>query len=150
MKRFLEWLALTNSKGYPIALEDFTVYLQARQSEPCTRGALNRAYEALVLLEEAASVTNEAKVTTTSVHLSIEKEFLATSRPTKQAPRRLICTLTALQQLAVDGKALPYFRIYAWWCILQSWGTMRFSDHRDLKSADVTVTRNSMVAHLTR
>ena len=66
VKRFLDWLALTNSKGYPTSLEDFTGYLQARKSEPCTRGALRGAHKALVFLEEVAGVTSEAKVTTTS------------------------------------------------------------------------------------
>ena len=39
VKRFLDWLAPTHSKGYLTALEDFTFYLHAKQSEPCTRGA---------------------------------------------------------------------------------------------------------------
>ena len=26
--------------------------------------------------------------------------------------------------------------VYAWWILLQSWGTMRFSDHRGLKLSD--------------
>ena len=98
VKRFLDWLALTNSKGYSTSLEDFTGYLQARQSEPCTRGALRGAHKALVFLEEVAGVTSEAKVTTTSVHLIIEMELLASSlpgRPSKQAPRMLISTRAA-------------------------------------------------------
>ena len=149
MKRFLEWLALTNSKGYPTALEDFSVYLQARQSEPCTRGALNRAYGALVLLEEAAGVTNEAKVTTTSVHLSIEKGVSRHLPPHKTSSAKV--DLHTHGTRAVDGRwqspsLLQNLRVV----VHPSWGTMRFSDHRGLKSADVTVTRNSMVAHLTR
>ena len=37
---------------------------------------------------------------------------------------------------------LRLFLVYAWWILLQSWGTMRFSDHRGLKPSDVQVTGN--------
>ena len=40
--------------------------------------------------------------------------------------------------------------VYAWWILLQSWGTMRFSDRRGLKPSDVQVTGNTMAAKLTR
>ena len=106
-----------------------------------------------MFLEEVAGVTSEAKVTTTSVYLIIEKELLAISlpgRPSKQAPRMLVCMLRALEQLTVDEQALPYLRIYSWWVLLQSWGTMRFSDHRGLNPADITVQGNSLVPRLTR
>ena len=61
----------------------------------------------------------------------------------KQAPRMLI--IIALEQLSVDDRALPYYRIYSWWVLVQSWGTLRFSDHRGLKPADITVKENSLV-----
>ena len=44
VKRFLDWLAVSHAKGYPTDLHDFTGYLQARQSEPCTRGALKELW----------------------------------------------------------------------------------------------------------
>ena len=153
VKRFLDWLAVSHVKGYPTELHDYTGYLQARQSEPCTRGALKGAHKALVFMEEVAGVTAQARITTSSLYLVIQKELLANSipgRPTRQAPRMFMSMLAALEELTVNDKALPYYRVYAWWILLQSWGTMRFSDHRGLKPTDVHVTGNSMTTKLTR
>ena len=154
VKRFLDWLAVSHAKGYPTKLHDYTGYLQARQSEPCTRGALKGAHKALVFMEEVAGVTAQARITTSSLslYLVIQKELLANSipgRPSKQAPRIVMSMLAALEELTVDDKALPYYRVYGWWILLQSWGTMRFSDHRGLKPSDVQVTDNTMSAKLT-
>ena len=58
--------------------------------------------------------------------------------------------LAALEELTVDDKSLPYYSVYSRWILLQSWCTMRFSDHRGLKPSDVQVTGNTMLAKLTR
>ena len=153
VKRFLDWLAVSDAKGYPTELHDNTGYLQGRQSEPCTRGALKGAHKALVFMEEVAGVTAQARITTSSLYLVLQKELLANSipgRPPKQASRMFMSMLAALEELTVDDKALPYYRVYAWWILLQSWGMMRFSDHRGLKPSDVQVTGNTMSAKLTR
>ena len=47
--------------------------------------------------------------------------------------------VAALEELTVDDKALPYYRVYAWWI-----------HHRGLKPSDVQVTDNTMSAKLTR
>ena len=153
VKRFLDWLAVSLAKGYSAELHDYTGYLQARQSEPCTRGALKGAHKALVFMAVVAGVTAQSRFTTSSLYLVIKKELLSNAipgRPTKQAPRMFMSMLAALEELTVDDKALPYYRVYAWWILLQSWGTMRFSDHRGLKPSDVQVTGNTMSAKLAR
>ena len=61
VKRFLDWLAVSHAKRYPTDLHDFTGYLQARQSEPSTRGALEGAHKALVFMEEVAGVPSPVK-----------------------------------------------------------------------------------------
>ena len=153
VKRFLDWLAVSHAKGFPTELQDYTGYFQERQSEPCTQGALKGAHKALVFMEEVAGVTAQARSTTSSLYLVIQKELLANSipgRPTEQAPRMFLSMLAALEELTVDDKSLPYYRVHAWWILLQSWGTMRFSDHRGPKPSDVQVTGNTMSAKLTR
>ena len=51
----------------------------------------------------------------------------------------------------VDDGALFFFRIYAWWLLLQCWGTLRFDDHRGLHpTTGFSVSGNSLVAQLTR
>ena len=147
MKRFLDWLAVSHAK------DDFTGYLQARQLEPCTRGALKGAHKALVFMEEVARVPAQSRTTTSALYLVIQKEVLAHSlpgRPARQAPRMFFSMIAALEDLTVNATTLPYYRVYAWWILVQSWGTMRFSDHRGLKPSDVQVTGNTMAAKLTR
>ena len=43
VRRHLNWLPLDFDTGFPFELEHVTGYLQARQSEPCTRNALRGA-----------------------------------------------------------------------------------------------------------
>ena len=56
VKRYLAWLALAHESSFPRELHQMTEYLQARQSEPCCRGALKNTHNAFVFLEEAAAV----------------------------------------------------------------------------------------------
>ena len=42
-----------------------------------------------------------------------------------------------------DGNP-AYMRMYGWWVLLQSWGTMRFSDHRGLSPADISFADGSL------
>ena len=46
VRRYLNWLALNHDTDFPSELEHVTGYLQARQSEPCTRIALRGAHVA--------------------------------------------------------------------------------------------------------
>ena len=52
VRRYLNWCALNDDTGYPSELEHITGYLQAWQSEPCTRNALRGAHAAIVSMEE--------------------------------------------------------------------------------------------------
>ena len=101
--------------------------------------------------EEVVGVSAEAKVTTKSLYFATEK-FLSSSspgRPANQAQRMLVSVFAALEQLTANERAL-YCRIHSWWILLQSWGTMRFSDHHGLQPAEITVTGNKMSARRTR
>ena len=54
-------------------------------------------------MEEVAGVTAQARITTSSLYLVIQKELLANSipgRPTKQAPRLFMSTLAVLEELS--------------------------------------------------
>ena len=73
------------------------------------------------------------KPTGTQVYAIIQKEILANtlpSRPVKQAPRMLVGIISMLENLVVSELTSVYHRIHAWWILVQSWGTLRFDDHR--------------------
>ena len=153
VRRYFNWLALNHDLGYPRELDHVTGSLQARQSEPCTRNALRGAHTAIAFLEEVAGVEQSEKVTGTQVHAIIQKEILANtlpSRPVKQAPRMLVGIISMLENLVGSESASVYRRIYAWWILVQSWGTLRFDDHRGIKPRDVSFVGGSLSARLTR
>ena len=57
----------------------------------------------------------------------------------------------ALEDLVVEETSVFYFRVYAWWLSLHSWGTLRFSDHQCLVPDDrFEVRGNTLSARLTR
>ena len=135
LRRYLNWLALNHDTGYPSELEHVTGYLQAPQSEHCTRNALRGAHATIVFMEEVAEVEQSTKFTSTQVYAIIQKESLANTLPcrlSKQAPRILIGMLSMLEELIMNEGSLVHQRIHAWWIIVQSWGTLRFDDHARL------------------
>ena len=76
-----------------------TEYLQARQSEPCCRGALKNTHNAFTFLEEAAAV--EDRLTQRALYGTVYKEILATATPgrePRQAPRIPVVILEGLDQ----------------------------------------------------
>ena len=48
-----------------------------------------------------------------------------------------------------DPSVVLYFRIYSWWILVQCWRTLRFSDPRGLRPADVLMDSDGFVARLT-
>ena len=104
-----------------------------RHSEPCTRGGLKSTHQALVFMEDIAAV--EVKLTQSPLYSTIYKELLSSTLAggsQRQAPRYLTVMVQALEDAVIDETVRPYFRIYAWWLLLQCWATLRFSDHRGL------------------
>ena len=104
-------------------------------------------------MEEVAGVEQSEKLTGTQVYAIIQKEILANtipSRPVRQAPRMLVGVISMLENLVVSELTSVCYRIYAWWILVQSWGTLRFDDHRGVKPQDVSFVEGSLLARLTR
>ena len=119
-----------------------TEYLQVRYSEPCVRGALKHVHSSYIFLQEVAGI--EVKLTDTAMYAVSLKELMAQASPGKaprQAPRFptiLLATLTI------------FMRVLSWWLLVQSWGTLRFDDHRGLLPRDFKVSETGLLAKLTR
>ena len=57
----------------------------------------------------------------------------------------------ALEDTVIDVTVRFYFRVYAWWLLLQCWATLRFSDHRGLVPDEkFEVKGNSLTTRLLR
>ena len=135
IRKFLAWLALQHEINYPDDLTQMTGFLNARLSEPCSRGALKCSHRGFVFMKEIAGVPTANRLTSNPLYTVIFKEILSAAlpgRPKKQAPRMLISMIAALEKVVVDSGAYSYFRVFAWWLLLQNWGTLRFSDHRGI------------------
>ena len=153
VRRYLTWLALNHDVGYPRELEHVTGNLQARQTEPCTSNALRGAHTATAFMEEVSGVEQASKFTASQVYSIIQREILANTlpgKPAKQAPRMLVMMLSMLEDVVVNVASPVCHRTFAWWILVQSWGTLRFDDHRGIKPEDVSFIGGSMSALLTR
>ena len=110
-------------------------------------------HKAIIFLEEMAGVDAEARFTSNQLYTVVNKELLTTALPgwpRKQAPRMLIAMLAALERMVADSSQVRFFRLFAWWLLVQNWGTLRFSDHRGLLPSDVECSRGSLQANLSR
>ena len=116
VKRFLDWLAVSHGQGYPTELHDYTgLPASAPVRTMHTRSAERRTQSTRVRGRSRRSHSTVTESQPPPVHLVIQKELLANSipgRPAKQAPRMFISMLAALEELTVNDKALPYYRVY--------------------------------------
>ena len=116
------------------------------------RGSLRNAHEALVFLEEAAAVATGQKFTGMSLYAVGYKELLSRAlpgAPVKQAPR-MYTMLAGLEEAVLDSSNAVYSRMYSWWILVQTWCTLRFSDHRGISPRDVKVDAAGLSAVLRR
>ena len=153
IRRFLAWLALNYGQQYPSCLAHYVDYLRVRLSEPATRGALKSVHAGFVFLDEVTGTAPTDRVTNGKMYEVVYKELLnqaSPGRPSKQAPRMYVSMLQGLEELVCNQRALPYFRLYGWWILLQNWGTLRFGDHRGILPSEIRVDSAGLSATLTR
>ena len=146
IQKFIGWLIAAHGHW-----RQLTEYLQVRYSEPCVRGALKLVHSSFIFLQEAAGI--EDKLTDTAMYAVSLKELMAQASPGKaprQAPRYPIILLAALEDTVLSFDTLIFMRVLSWWPIVQSWGTLRFDDHRGLLPRDFKVSETGLLAKLTR
>ena len=150
-RKYLAWLAVSADVAFPSEVSHLTGYLESRHTEPCNRGALKAAHQSMAFLEDVAGV--EEKLTTNAFYTVVYRELLATAQPgrtPKQAHRYPVAVLESFEELVVCESATFYLRVYAWWLLLQCWGTLRFADHRGLNPGKgFEVKGNALEARLT-
>ena len=131
------WLAAAHGINFPSNWRQLIEYLQVRRSEPCVRGALKLIHSSFVFLEEVTGI--EDKLTDAALYVVSKKEIMALARPGKawpQAPKRPTILLGSFEEYVVSQETPLYWRVLSWWLLVQSWGTLRFDDHRGLLPGD--------------
>ena len=153
LRRYVVWLSAAYGLSFPSEASHLVGYLQARAQEPSTRGGLKAAHQAMRFFEEITAIREQGRLTDSAVYVLAKKEILAAALPggfPKQAPRFPTAVLAALEGVVSDQSVVQYFRIYSWWILVLCWGTLRFSDHRGIRPADVSLDSEGFVAKLTR
>ena len=71
-------------------------------------------------------------------------------KPPRQAPRFPTILLAAFEDMVLAIDRPVFVRVLSWWLLVQSWGTLRFDDHRGLLPREFVVTSTGLQARLTR
>ena len=148
LRNYFSWLAATHEVSYPTSLEHFVGFLRARASEPANRGALRNVNRTFTFLHEVTGTEQVNRLTATHLYDAVYREILAScelGRPVKQPLRFLVGLLALVEDFVTTVSNPANMRMYGWWVLLQSWGTMRFSDHRGLSPADISFTDGSLI-----
>ena len=148
VQKFLGWLIAAHGINFPNHWRQLIEYLQVRYSEPCVRGALKLVHSSFIFLQEVAGI--EDKLTDTALYSVSLKELLSQASPGRQAPRFPTILLGAFEDMVLSADKPVFVRVLSWWLLVQSWGTLRFDDHRGLLPRDVVVSDMGLQAKLTR
>ena len=151
VQKFLGWLVASHGIGFPVHWRQLTEYLQVRYSEPCVRGSLKLVHSSYIFLQEVAGI--EDKLTDSAMYVVALKELMSQAslgQPPRQAPRFPTILLAAFEDMVMAGDKPVFLRVLSWWLLIQSWGTLRFDDHRGLLPRDFLVTSTGLQARLTR
>ena len=139
----MSWLAINFTLlCVPRTSEHNTDYLQAPLSEPCTCGTLKNVHLSLVFLDVISGTPALERMSSSQLYAVVYKELLSNAlpgRPAKQAPRMYTSMLQGLENLVCNPSALSYFSTYGWWVVVQTWCTLRLSDHGGLRPGDIQV-----------
>ena len=151
VQKFLGWLIASHGVSFPVHWRQLTEYLQVRYSEPCVRGSLKLVHSSYVFLQEVAGI--EDKLTDSAMYVVALKELMSQAipgKPPRQAPRFPTILLAAFEDMVLAVDKPVFLRVLSWWLLVQSWGTLRFDDHRGLLPREFVVTSTGLQARLTR
>ena len=108
-------------------------------------------HSSYIFLQEVAGV--EDKLTDSAMFAVSLKELMSQAspgRPPRQAPRFPTILLAAFEDTVLSTDKPVFVRVLSWWLLVQSWGTLRFDDHRGLLPRDFIVSATGLQARLTR
>ena len=149
MRNYFSWLTATHEVSYTTSLEHFVGFFRVRASEPCNGGASRNVNRTFSVFHEVTGTEQANRLTATPLYGAVYREILAScesGRPVKQAPRFPVGLLALVENFVTTEGNPAYMPTYGWW----SWGTMRFSDHRGLSPADISLEDGSLTGLLRR
>ena len=78
-------------------------------------------------------------MTDTAMYSVSLKELMAQASPgqaPRQAPKFPSILLAAMEDMVLSVDTPLLLKVLSWWLFVQSWGTLRFDDHRGLLPRD--------------
>ena len=151
IQKFIGWLIAAHQISFPNHWRQLTQYLQVGYSEPCVRGALKLVHSSYIFLQEVVGI--EDKLTDTALYSVSLRELMAHSSPgqtPRQAPRFPTISLADMEDMVLSVDTPIFLKVMSWWLLVQSWGTLRFDDHRGLLPRDFKVSETGLLAKLSR
>ena len=151
IQKFIGWLIAAHEVSFSNHWRQLTEYLQVRYSDPCVRGAIKLVHSSYIFLQEVAGI--EDKLTDTAMYSVSLKELMGQSSPgqaPRQAPRFPTILLASMEDTVLSFDTPLFMRVLSWWLLVQSWGTLRFDDHRGLLPRDFKVSETGLLGKLTR
>ena len=152
IQKFIEWLVAAHQVSFSNHWRQLTEYLQVRYSEPCVRGALKLVHSSYIFLQEVAGI--EDKLTDSAMYTASLKELHGSSEPRNGATggSKVFQTnlLAAMEDMVLSVDTPLFMKVLSWWLLVQSWGTLRFDDHRGLLPCVFKVSETGLLVELSR
>ena len=109
-------------------------------------------HSSYIFLQEVAGV--EDNLTDSAMYAVSLKELYVASKswkdPHVRRPWFPTILLAAFEDMVLSGDKPVFLRVISWWLLVQSWGKLRFDDHRGLLPRDFVVSSTGLQARLTR
>ena len=125
-----EWLVMFTGEVFPRDVADMLEYLLFLVQEGAPKGRISDVAAALSVLEDAGQVSNDMKISGTTVWIQGVKSRLAElevgKTQVRKAPPPSVGMLIALELAVVSIENPAYFRALAWVVLLCTWACMRF------------------------
>lgn len=142
-------------RPWPLQVWEILEYVEARVSEPCRKTTLRSFHSALSFMERAGGVrTSEGFASDPLVLGALEEAALTvaggTVKPRRPATREPVLFTVAREMIVADDEAPRYDRLYCWWQLVKTWGSLRFDDHRGMLPRDLMITANGLNGVLSR
>ncbi len=143
LRRLRAWLRALHGVSKPSTAAQVSDYLCERADEAGTKSALSSAWAALRFQEDLLGHSGASRLTEHPLVQNGRQELLSAAQSRRdgagrmQAPQPPAALLVKLEEVAIDQGGDAYERMISWWCLLSSWGCLRFDDHRGLPPSHV-------------
>ena len=153
-KRMVAFFHSAHGAPWPSDVGELMDYLVARASEPCGKSVLPGIQSTVYFFEKGGGVSQQHMLAKDplieNLIEGLQGDILKGSHATVAAPREPLMFTVIRERIVVDeGKPL-YHRAYAWWKGVQSWASMRFSDHVGLDPASLRMSDGSLRGEINR